>query len=132
MSLYNTQLLCTFAKSGTYEEEIRSLSTYYKIADNRIYVLQSVLCADEIFLTYNVEKSAGDFYPHTMSVHRKKEHNVIYSINALNELIKIENGGVVSPTYQISWDKYRNSFISTRDGKVKITPTKLVKIFVIK
>ena len=114
-----------------YENEIRELAKYYKIIDNKVYVLQSGLLADEIFLTYNVEKNGGAFYQHTMSVHRKKEYNIIYSINALNELIKLENNGVVSSAYQISWDKYRNSFISTRDGKVKITPTKLVKIFAI-
>jgi len=62
-------------------------------------------------------------------VHRKKEYNILYSINALNELIKSENNGVMSTSYQISWEQYRSSFITARDGKVKITPTKLLKIF---
>lgn len=131
MPEYNTQLLCTFTKLSTYENEIRELAKYYQIVDNKVYVLQNTLNFEEIFLTFNVTKTSSAFYPHTMSVHRKKEYNIIYSINALNELIKLENGGMVSPSHQIGWNNYRNSFISTRDGKVKITPTKLVKIFAI-
>ena len=129
MSAYNAQLLCTFAKQHTYQEEMESLAQYYSIVEKRIYVLQSGLNKDDIFLTYNAEKNGSQFYPNTISVHRKKEHNIIYSINALNELIKEQNGGVVSNTFQINWEQYRNSFITARDGKVKITPTKLLKIY---
>jgi len=128
MPEYNAQLLCTFAKYQTYKNEITALSSYYQIVDNKVYVLQSGDNIDDIFLTYNVVKNGSEFYPHTMSVHRKKEYNIIYSINALNELIKLENNGVMSSSHQISWNNYRSCFITSRDGKVKITPTKLVKI----
>jgi hypothetical protein len=131
MPEYNTQLLCTFAKQQTYSETIDALSAYYQIPDGKIYVLQNGLNADDVFLTFNVVKNAVAFYPYTISVHRKKEYNIIYSINALNELIKLENGGVMVTSHQIGWNNYRNSFISTRDGKAKITPTKLIKIFAI-
>lgn len=129
MREFNTQLLCTFAKQQTYSETIDALFAYYQIPDGRIYVLQSGLSKDDIFLTFNAIKTSGEFYPNTMSVHRKKEYNILYSINALNELIKSENNGVMSTSYQISWEQYRSSFITARDGKVKITPTKLLKIF---
>ena len=129
MSVYNTQLLCSFVKYQTYENEINALSKYYQIIDNKVYVLQSGDNSDDIFLTYNAEKNNSAFYPHTMSVHRKKEYNIIYSINALNELIKLENNGIMSSSHQIAWDNYRSCFITARDGKVKITPTKLLKIF---
>lgn len=129
MPEYNTQLLCTFSKFQTYINEIESLSKYYQIVDKKVYVLQSGDNNDDIFLTFNVIKTNDAFYPHTMSVHRKKEYNIIYSINALNELIKMENNGVVSTSHQIAWNNYRSCFITSRDGKVKITPTKLLKIF---
>ena len=128
MPEYNAQLLCTFVKYQTYENEITALSSYYQIVDSKVYVLQSGDNIDDIFLTYNVVKNNSAFYPHTMSVHRKKEYNIIYSINALNELIKLENNGVMSSSHQIYWNNYRSCFITSRDGKVKITPTKLVKI----
>lgn len=88
MREFNTQLLCTFAKQQTYSETIDALFAYYQIPDGRIYVLQSGLSKDDIFLTFNATKTGGEFYPQTMSVHRKKEYNILYSINALNELIK--------------------------------------------
>ena len=124
-----SQLLCTFAKLQTYPGEISELVNYYTIVDGKVYVLQSGVNPDDIFLTYNAQKSGSDVYPRTMSIHRKKEYNVIYSINALNELIKQENNGVLSRSYQINWQLYSNSFITARDGQVKITPTKLLKVF---
>ena len=129
MQVGNTQLLCTFAKIQTYSDEIAALFKYYNIPDGKVYVLQSGTILDDVFLTYNAEKSTSEFYPHTMSMHRKKEFNIIYSINALNELIRQENNGVVSRSYQINWQAYSNSLITAREGKVKITPTRLLKIF---
>ena len=129
MPEYNTQLLCTFSKYHAYENEILEIARYYQIVDSKVYILQSGANQDDIFLTYNVNKNGGAFYPHTMSVHRKKEYNIIYSINALNELIKEENNGVMSSSHQIAWENYRNCFITARDGKVKITPTRLSKIY---
>lgn len=125
----NAQLLCTFAKHHNFQAEMEALSEYYNIVENKIYVLQSGANRDDVFLTYNAEKNGSQFYPNTISVHRKKEYNIIYSINALNELIKEENNGVLSSTYQINWDNYRNSLITARDGKVKVTPTRLMKIY---
>jgi len=125
----NAQLLCTFAKYNTYQTEIDALSEYYNILEKKVYVLQNVANKDEIFLTYNAEKNGSQFYTNTISVHRKKEHNIIYSINALNELIKEQNNGIVSNTFQINWEQYKNSFITAREGKVKVTPTRLMKIY---
>jgi hypothetical protein len=125
---HNTQLLCTFSKKDMYQEEIESISEYYQIVDGKVYVLESKSNSYEIFLTYNVVKNGGQFYPNTISVHRKKEFNIIYSINALNGLILHENNGVQSSTHKIAWENYSNCFISARDGKVKITPTKLLNI----
>jgi hypothetical protein len=124
----DSQLLCTFSSFKTYEKEVLALAEFYSIEENRVYVLANVDCAGEAFLTFNVERCDGNFYPRTISVHRKKDYNVLYSINALNELIKRENGGNLSTQHEIAWSNYRNSLITTKDGMLKITPTKLVKI----
>jgi hypothetical protein len=112
-----------------YLSEIEALAEYYNIVDGKIYVLQSGSNKDDIFLTFNAAKGNNNFYPNTMSVHRKKEFNILYSINALNELIKMENNGIASSSHQIAWENYRSCLITARDGKVKITPTRLMKIF---
>lgn len=129
MALGNAQLLCTFAKYNTFQNEVDALSEYYNILEKKVYVLQNTANKDEIFLTYNAEKNGSQFYTNTISVHRKKEFNIIYSINALNELIKEQNNGIVSNTFQINWEQYRNSFITAREGKIKVTPTRLMKIY---
>ena len=129
MREYDTQLLCTFTTYQTYSQEALALVKYYEIPGNVIYALQSCGNLDDVFLTFNAKRGNMEFYPKTMLVHRKKEFNVIYSINALNELVRAENAGILSREYQVDWDKFRNSFISIRDGKVCVTPTKLVKIF---
>ena len=129
MREHNTQLLCTFSKANIYLSEIEALAEYYNIVDGKIYVLQSGSNKDDIFLTFNAAKGNNNFYPNTMSVHRKKEFNILYSINALNELIKMENNGIASSSHQIAWENYRSCLITARDGKVKITPTRLIKIF---
>lgn len=126
---YNAQLLCTFSKQESCMDDIEGLSKYYNIIDHKVYVLQNGFNKSEVFLTYNAEKSINNkFYPNTISIHRKKEYNVIYSINALNEMIKLKNNGFASNTYQLDWESYRNSFITARDGNVKVTPTRLLKI----
>jgi len=124
----NGQLLCTFSNAKTFESEVRPLTEVYKIFGDRIYVLSNIEHPEEIFLTFNGKNLGANFYPRTISVHRKKDFNVLYSINALNELVKLENRGNFSSQVDINWEKYRNSLITTKDGKLKITRTKLVKI----
>lgn len=123
------QLLCTFSNLKNYQTEISAITKVYTIIGQRVYVLTNVDHPDEIFLTFNGVKSGEGYYPRTISVHRKKDFNVLYSINALNELVRIENAGKFSSQFNIPWDKYKNSLITTKDGKLKVTPTKLVKIF---
>jgi uncharacterized protein (DUF1015 family) len=125
----DSQLLCTFSKLSSFVGEIESIEKFYSIVGRRIYVLQNLDCFDDILLTYNVSATEGKYYPQTISIHRKRDHNVLYSINALNELVKMENSGEFSPTLIIDWSKYRNTLITTKDGKLKITPTKLVRVF---
>jgi hypothetical protein len=127
--MHNTQLLCTFSNSTSYQKDISSICEFYKIDGGKIYILKNEENLSEIFLTYNVEKGNHNHFPRTISVHRKKDYNILYSINALNQLIKEENGGQVSNTYQVDWGKYRDSIIVVNDGKIKIMPTKLMRVF---
>ncbi len=105
------------------------MKEFYKIDGGKVYILKNSENPTEIFLTYNVEKNNGKYFPKTISVHRKKDFNILYSINALNELIKQENGGLFSHTYQVDWTKFKDSIIVVNDGKIKIMPTKLLRIF---
>jgi hypothetical protein len=61
-------------------------------------------------------------------VHRKKETNTMYTINALNRLITSLNGGVEDRSYQVNWDDYRNALILTDGNGFKIMTTSLFRI----
>jgi len=64
----------------------------------------------------------------TILVHRKKESNTLYTINALNELIKKLNGGVVDTRYQIDWQHYKNTILLTQQNELKQLKTKIHEI----
>lgn len=127
----DTQLLCTFSSANTYRQDIDELEKFYTIDGGKIYILKHLDNLAEIFLTYNVIKNGGKHFPRTISVHRKKDYNILYSINALNELIKEENNGVFSQTHQLDWSRYSDSIIVVNGGKIKVMPTKLLKVFLL-
>ena len=80
--------------------------------------------------TYNVEYNE-DFMqgiPDTISLHRKKHTNTLYTINALNDLIRELNGGKLDKSFSIEWANYRNCLLLTNDGGLNKIPTKIYKI----
>jgi len=80
-------------------------------------------------VSYNIiPNSSTKFLPSTIMVHRKKESNTMYTINALNALITTENGGVLDKSYQVDWEKYRNAVILTDGGGFKVMTTSLFRI----
>lgn len=56
----------------------------------------------------------------------------MYTINALNRVISDENGGVLDKSYQVDWQKYRNSVILTDGDGYKIMKTSLFRIIDVK
>lgn len=95
---------------------------------NKIFVLQ-VTSNDEYVITYNVDQGNVTTIPeNTILVHRKKETNTLYTINALNELIKKLNGGVVDTKFPINWQHYKNCILLTQHNELKQLNTKIHKI----
>ena len=92
---------------------------------NKIFVLE-VKNNNEYVLTYNIEMANISNIPeNTILVHRKKDTNTLYTINALNELIKSLNGGVVEPRYRIDWQHYKNTILLTQQNELKELKTKI-------
>lgn len=127
----DTQLLCTFTTVEGIDATIEAIKDSYKLVFNKVYVLENIEDANQLVLTYNVAKSAESTVtppPSTISVHRKKQTNTIYTINAINKLIESKNGGVLDKSYKIDWNELQNMVLVTAYGKLKIVNTKLVKI----
>tara|TARA_R110000772_G_scaffold162302_1_gene273532 strand:+ start:700 stop:1149 length:450 start_codon:yes stop_codon:yes gene_type:complete len=124
----SNKLFCTFATEETLEPVLENIQERYKIIYNKIFVLYSK-SLNEYICTYNVDfGNVGTFLENTILVHRKKESNTLYTINALNTLIKELNEGVLDTSYRINWSDFRNCVLLTKGSDLKRINTKLFKI----
>ena len=124
----NNKLFCTFTDLEGLDVLIENIKTKYDIIYNKLFVLE-IKGKDEYVVTYNVDQTNLSFIPeNTILVHRKKETNTLYTINALNELIKKLNGGVIDTRYRIDWQHYRNCILLTQNGEIKQLNTKVSRI----
>tara|TARA_Y100000996_G_scaffold412793_1_gene399669 strand:- start:768 stop:1235 length:468 start_codon:yes stop_codon:yes gene_type:complete len=124
----NNKLFCTFTDIDNLDPLLEKIKSKYTIIYNKLFVLE-IVGKDEYVITYNVDQGNVHTIPeNTILVHRKKESNTLYTINALNELIKKLNGGVVDSTYQVDWQHYRNCILLTQHNELNQLNTKIHKI----
>ena len=125
-----TQLLCTFTTKEELRDTLQTIRETYHIVYNYIYVLQNKGNLDELFITYNIDTQYQPTYPlrDTILVHRKKDSNTLYTINALNELVKEENNGILDKTFSIDWKKFKNSIIVTNTEGTKKISTRIFEV----
>jgi len=125
-----TQLLCTFTTKEELRDTLQTIRETYHIVYNYIYILQNKSNLDELFITYNIDTEYQPTYPlrDTILVHRKKQSNTLYTINALNELVKEENGGVLDKSFSIDWEKFKNSIIVTNIEGTKRISTRIFEV----
>ena len=127
-TLMNNRLFCTFTTLNDLDNLIEELSSRYVIMYDKMFVLH-IKSNDEYVITYNVEQANVSNIPEsTILVHRKKESNTLYTINALNELIKRLNNGVVDTKFPINWQHYKNCILLTQHNEIKQLNTKIHKI----
>ena len=126
-----TQLLATFTTKTDLDETIENIKGAYTIAFNKIYVLQNESNINELICTYNVDLEAGADYNDvkgTISLHRKKHSNTLYTINALNEVIKNLNNGILDTSYQVPWENFKNMIMVTNSEGLNKINTRIFKI----
>ena len=126
-----TQLLCSFTTKENLDETVKKITDAYDIVFNKVYVLQNENNVNELICTYNVDTQGGVDYNKvtgTISLHRKKYSNTLYTINALNECIKNLNNGVMDEKFMVPWENFKNMLLITNsDGLNKIN-TRIYKI----
>ena len=126
----NNRLYCTFIEPNEVEEVSKKIQSSYKVLFNKIFVLES-LDKEKVMLTYNVDlgNSSNEFIiDNTILVHRKKQTNTLYTINALNELIKSLNNGVLDKKFAVDWSNYRNCILLIQADGFKKIDTKIKEI----
>ena len=124
------KLFASFSKKEDIEETINTITSRYTILYNKIFILESK-DSDELICTYNIDPgnlSMTTVLPNTILVHRKKESNSLYTINALNTLIKTLNNGYADPNYRVNWNDYRNTILLTNGPDLRKLETTIFKI----
>ena len=130
-----TQLLCSFTQRDKLDDILELIILCNEVLYNKIYVFQNGDDYHQLICTYNVEYDAENHpedIPNTISLHRKKQSNTLYTINALNEVIRELNGGVLDKRFPVPWGEYQNSLLLTNDNGLNKIPTKIHSIVDIK
>jgi len=124
------KLFATFTKKEDIEKTIETITSRYTILFNKIFILESK-DSDELICTYNIDPgnlSTMSVLPNTILLHRKKESNSLYTINALNTLIKSLNNGYADPNYKVNWNDYKNTILLTNGPDLRKLETTIFKI----
>ncbi len=124
------QLFCTFSNTSDFKKTIDCINEFYEVYKQLIYVFYNTKNIKELFITYNLinERSDVPKFQNTISIHRKKQTNSLYTLNAMNKIICDENGGVFDKTFRIKWENYRDSLIITDKVFVKVISIKIYDI----
>jgi len=122
------RLFCTFVSIEEVESLIEYIINQYTLSNNKMFVLR-IKNNDEYVVTYNIDPNTiPSILENTILVHRKKISNTLYTINALNELIKTLNNGIVDTNFIVNWNHYKNSILLTQNDELKVLKTKIHKM----
>jgi hypothetical protein len=123
------KLFCTFSNKENLDTTTTSLSSQYFVLFGKIFVF-SLVDYNEYVCTYNLdtEMLQPGLLDNTILIHRKKETNSLYTINALNHLISELNNGKLDPSFKVNWEDYRNTLIITQDSNLKFLKLKIHNI----
>ncbi len=123
------KLFATFSSKEKLDETLATIKDTYSILYGKIFILESP-DTEEVLCTYNIDpvNSSSRILPNTILLHRKKETNTLYTINALNLLVKQLNNGVIDSSFKIEWPEYKNTVLLTQDTDLRKLSTKIYKI----
>lgn len=126
-------LLASFVSKDELYDAIDRISETTNIPKDMIFAFVNEDNSNEYVLTYNLNPEMANIkfdsiWKNTISVHRKKQTNTIYSLNAMNEYIKGMNNGVLDKTYQVNWELFTGCMLIIKNGGLKSIPLRLVKL----
>lgn len=122
------KLFATFCTKESLEEIILIIEKKYTILFNKIFILESPE-SQEYICTYNIDAgNINDILSDTILMHRKKESNTLYTINALNTLICSLNKGILDKGFVVNWEDYKNCILLTQPEGVRRLNTTIHKV----
>ena len=91
------QLLCKFSNINDFKNVVEQIRRFYTVYNNSLFVFYNTQNVKELYITYNIINNDLNFpkFPGTISIHRKRQTNTLYTLNAMNQIIRDENNGIV-------------------------------------
>lgn len=122
------QLIVTFTNKKSLQNVTKNIvEKFDNILNNKIYVLST--SGEKLICSYSIQLDGRiQFLPDSILVHRKKDTNTLYSINALNYIVKRMNNGILDKTLQIPWENYEDCLLIIDNGELKKINTNLSEI----
>ena len=122
-----TQLLCTFTTQDRLKTTIDLIISCHDVLFDKIYIFNNQKDISQLICTYNIPNNQDNFIEgmDTIALHRKKQSNTLYTINALNEVIREKNNGVLDKTFPITWSEFQNSLLLVNEQGLNVIPTKI-------
>ena len=92
-----TQLLCTFTKRNRLYDTVSLIIECHEIVFNKIYVFSNEDDHHQLICTYNIPQNEDNYIEgvDTIALHRKKQTNTLYTINALSTTEKLKSKGLI-------------------------------------
>jgi hypothetical protein len=112
--------------------EVQWIVEKLELTNNYIFLLQNLDTPEKKILTYSAITEPGKrFNPrlHTMRIHRKKQTNTLYTINALNAAVSKQHDGQTGKHLKLDWEEYSNCLLLTSGKKLQAYPIEVIKIF---
>ena len=125
-----TQLLCTFTKRNRLYDTVSLIIECHDIVFNKIYVFTNEDDHHQLICTYNIPQNEDNYIEgvDTIALHRKKQTNTLYTINALNEIIREKNQGVLDKSFPIEWSEFQNTLLLVNDEGLNKIRTRIYTI----
>ena len=125
-----TQLLCTFTRQSRLNETVDIIISCNEILYDKIYIFQNQDDLTQLICTYNIElvDNYEENLENTISLHRKKQSNTLYTINALNQVIRSKNNGILDKRFNVDWSEFQNTLLLTNEAGLNVVPTKIHQI----
>lgn len=120
------KLYCMFLPVSNIQGTIQRLQELQ--IEGKIFILD-IGKDQEVVITYNsCNILPEEFRNKTVLCHRHKLTKTLYTINALNTLVRQENYGKEDKQYKIDWTRYQDSLLVVQNKELIQFRTKLINI----
>lgn len=124
MGTKQNRLYCTFVQVDKLNEVLELLKGK---VEGKIFILD-IGKEHECVLTYNIlDKLPQELLESTVLCHRHKLTKTLYTINALNTIVKLKTG-TENKDYKLNWSEYQDSLLVVQDKQLIQFKTKLINI----